>query len=137
MADVAVTDEQEAKGLDIKNNLIETQGVLFVFEQPNRYGFWMKSVKYGFVTILLIYVLLLLYQLFTTVVDNTNGGTKEPSDFTISVSDRIQNYRIIILLETFEEGREKKESHIQTSLQSKEYSTHKVPKASSGGFACT
>jgi uncharacterized membrane protein (UPF0127 family)/Tfp pilus assembly protein PilF len=46
MADVAVTDEQRAKGLDIKNNLTENQGMLFVFEQPDRYGFWMKGMKF-------------------------------------------------------------------------------------------
>jgi uncharacterized membrane protein (UPF0127 family) len=46
MADVAVTDEQHTKGLDIKNNLTENQGMLFVFEQPYRYGFWMKGMKF-------------------------------------------------------------------------------------------
>ena len=46
MADIAVTDEQRAKGLDIKNNLTENQGMLFVFEQPDKYGFWMKGMKF-------------------------------------------------------------------------------------------
>ena len=46
MADVAVTDEQHTKGLDIKNNLTENQGMLFVFEQPYRYGFWMNGMKF-------------------------------------------------------------------------------------------
>jgi uncharacterized membrane protein (UPF0127 family) len=33
MADIAVTDEQRAKGLDIKIGFIENQGLLFVFEK--------------------------------------------------------------------------------------------------------
>ena len=46
MADVAVTDEQQAKGLDVKKNLTENQGMLFVFQQPDRYGFWMIGMKF-------------------------------------------------------------------------------------------
>jgi uncharacterized membrane protein (UPF0127 family) len=45
-ADVAVTNEQHTKGLDIKNNLTENQGMLFVFQQPYRYGFWMMGMKF-------------------------------------------------------------------------------------------
>ena len=43
-ADIALTGEQQAKGLDIKNNLTENQGMFFVFQQPDRYGFWMKGM---------------------------------------------------------------------------------------------
>jgi uncharacterized membrane protein (UPF0127 family) len=46
IADVAFTDEQRTKGLDIKNNLTESQGMLFVFQQPGRYGFWMMGMKF-------------------------------------------------------------------------------------------
>jgi uncharacterized membrane protein (UPF0127 family) len=46
IADVAFTDEQRTKGLDIKNNLTEKQGMLFVFQQPGRYGFWMIGMKF-------------------------------------------------------------------------------------------
>jgi hypothetical protein len=46
MADIAITGEQTTKGLDIKNNLTENQGMLFVFQQPDRYGFWMMGVKF-------------------------------------------------------------------------------------------
>ncbi|MFY9794471.1 MAG: DUF192 domain-containing protein [Candidatus Nitrosopolaris sp.] len=46
MADIAITGEQTTKGLDIKNNLTENQGMLFVFQQPDRYGFWMKGMKF-------------------------------------------------------------------------------------------
>jgi len=46
ISDVAFTDEQKTKGLDIKNNLTEDQGMLFVFQQPGRYGFWMTGMKF-------------------------------------------------------------------------------------------
>jgi uncharacterized membrane protein (UPF0127 family) len=45
-ADIALTGEQQGKGLDIKNNLTENQGMFFVFQQPDRYGFWMKGMKF-------------------------------------------------------------------------------------------
>jgi hypothetical protein len=41
IADIAYTDEQKTKELDVKNNLSENQGMLFVFQLPARYGFWM------------------------------------------------------------------------------------------------
>jgi uncharacterized membrane protein (UPF0127 family)/Tfp pilus assembly protein PilF len=46
MADIALTGKQQTKGLDVKNNLTENQGMLFVFQQPYRYGFWMKGMKF-------------------------------------------------------------------------------------------
>jgi uncharacterized membrane protein (UPF0127 family)/Tfp pilus assembly protein PilF len=46
MADIALTGEQKTKGLDVKNNLTENQGMLFVFQQPYRYGFWMKGMRF-------------------------------------------------------------------------------------------
>src|SRR5437867_3372076 len=46
MADIAITDEQKTEGLDIKNNMTENHGMLFVFQQPDRYGFWMMGMKF-------------------------------------------------------------------------------------------
>jgi uncharacterized membrane protein (UPF0127 family) len=46
IADIALTGEQKTKGLDVKNNLAENQGMLFVFQQPYRYGFWMIGMKF-------------------------------------------------------------------------------------------
>ena len=46
IADIALTGEQKTKGLDVKNNLAENQGMLFVFQQPYKYGFWMKGIKF-------------------------------------------------------------------------------------------
>ena len=46
MTDITLTGEQQTKGLDVKNNLTENQGMLFVFQQPYRYGFWMIGMKF-------------------------------------------------------------------------------------------
>ena len=41
--EIADTNEERAKGLMFRESLPENQGMLFVFEQPDRYGFWMKN----------------------------------------------------------------------------------------------
>ena len=35
-----------SKGLSVKNQLKENEGMLFVFEEPARYSFWMKDMKF-------------------------------------------------------------------------------------------
>jgi uncharacterized protein len=45
-ADLAITSDQHIKGLSIKNHLRENQGMLFMFERPARYGFWMKDMNF-------------------------------------------------------------------------------------------
>jgi uncharacterized membrane protein (UPF0127 family) len=44
--DLALTQEQQTKGLAIKNAMNETQGMLFVFQQPALESFWMKDMKF-------------------------------------------------------------------------------------------
>jgi uncharacterized protein len=44
--DLAITNDQHIKGLSIKNHLRENQGMLFMFETPAKYGFWMKDMKF-------------------------------------------------------------------------------------------
>jgi uncharacterized membrane protein (UPF0127 family) len=44
--DLAKTPEQQAKGLSIKNNLNENEGMLFIFDTPKEYSFWMKDMKF-------------------------------------------------------------------------------------------
>ena len=46
VADLALTADQQAKGLSGRENLSENQGMLFVSKTPGRYGFWMKSMKF-------------------------------------------------------------------------------------------
>jgi uncharacterized protein len=44
-ADVADRDETRARGLMFRDALAEDQGMLFTFDVPQRYGFWMKNVR--------------------------------------------------------------------------------------------
>lgn len=43
---VADTSTELANGLSGKESLAETDGMLFVFEVPGKYGFWMKDMQF-------------------------------------------------------------------------------------------
>jgi uncharacterized membrane protein (UPF0127 family) len=43
---MAVTNDQQVKGLSVKDHLKENEGMLFVYEQPTRQAFWMKDMKF-------------------------------------------------------------------------------------------
>lgn len=42
---VAETEEEQSKGLQNIDNLPEDEGMLFVFDEPQTVGFWMKDTK--------------------------------------------------------------------------------------------
>jgi uncharacterized protein len=44
--DLAITNDQKAEGLAVKNHLKENEGMLFVSERPSRQSFWMKDMKF-------------------------------------------------------------------------------------------
>jgi uncharacterized protein len=44
--DLAITSDQQEKGLSIKNNLSNNEGMLFPFSAPGDYSFWMKDMKF-------------------------------------------------------------------------------------------
>ncbi len=46
LVDVPSTDDQFQKGLGIKDQLKENQGMLFIFTQPAKYAFWMHGMKF-------------------------------------------------------------------------------------------
>lgn len=46
MADIAMTSEQKAKGLGIKDSLKEDEGMLFIFQNEGKYEFWMMGMKF-------------------------------------------------------------------------------------------
>jgi uncharacterized membrane protein (UPF0127 family) len=46
VADLALTPDQQSKGLSGRENLSENQGMLFVMKTPGKYGFWMKEMKF-------------------------------------------------------------------------------------------
>jgi uncharacterized protein len=43
---VADTDEKRSKGLSGVENMSDNQGMLFMFNNPSRQGFWMKEMKF-------------------------------------------------------------------------------------------
>lgn len=45
-AEVATTPKIQSKGLSSRENLATHSGMLFVFEQEERFRFWMKEVKF-------------------------------------------------------------------------------------------
>lgn len=44
-AELAITPQQQTKGLMGRKNLPEDQGMLFVFSGEDRYAFWMKNTE--------------------------------------------------------------------------------------------
>jgi uncharacterized protein len=46
VADIAVTNEQMAKGLSVKDGLAENEAMLFVFGNEAEHTFWMKDMKF-------------------------------------------------------------------------------------------
>lgn len=44
--EIADTDEERAKGLGTRESLCETCGMLFLFDTPGRYAFWMKDMRF-------------------------------------------------------------------------------------------
>lgn len=46
-AELARTPEERAQGLSSREPLGEREGMLFVFEAPGRYSFWMKEMRFA------------------------------------------------------------------------------------------
>jgi hypothetical protein len=44
--ELALNKEMQEKGLSGRNSLIPGEGMLFVFEKPGRYPFWMKEMNF-------------------------------------------------------------------------------------------
>jgi len=44
--EVADDDKKRAKGLSERESLDENRGMLFVFDEKGKYGFWMRNVKF-------------------------------------------------------------------------------------------
>lgn len=43
---LALTPEEQSSGLAIKETMKENEGMLFVFDTPKKYSFWMKDMKF-------------------------------------------------------------------------------------------
>lgn len=46
VVDLALTPDQQSRGLSGREKMSENQGMLFVMQSPGRYGFWMKEMKF-------------------------------------------------------------------------------------------
>ena len=46
LASLSTTPDSQSKGLAIKDSLNENEGMLFIFESPQKYSFWMKDMKF-------------------------------------------------------------------------------------------
>lgn len=46
LADIADTPDKMNLGLGIRDNMTESQGMLFPFKQEGRWGFWMSGMKF-------------------------------------------------------------------------------------------
>lgn len=46
MADIAMTSDQQKKGLSIKGTLKENEGMFFIFQREGKYNFWMNGMKF-------------------------------------------------------------------------------------------
>ena len=46
-AELAVTDEERQQGLMHREKVDSDQGMLFVFEEEDKYSFWMKNMKFS------------------------------------------------------------------------------------------
>ncbi len=46
IADLALTQDEQIKGLAVRNYMNESEGMLFVFQHPSRQSFWMKDMKF-------------------------------------------------------------------------------------------
>ncbi len=43
---LSTTPDAQSKGLAIRDSLNENEGMLFIFENPQKYSFWMKDMKF-------------------------------------------------------------------------------------------
>lgn len=45
--ELAITSEEHARGLSSRDGLAEDKAMLFVFDRPSRYYFWMKDMNFS------------------------------------------------------------------------------------------
>ena len=76
---VAKTDKEKQVGLSGKDKIGENQGMLFIFDKPDYYSFWMKEMEFS------IDIIYINGNKITTIVENA----KPPS----SVNDNLAIYQ--------------------------------------------
>lgn len=78
---VARTDQEKQIGLSKKNKLDENSGMLFVFDNPDYYSFWMKEMKFP------IDIIYINGNKVITVIKNAKPSSSSSSDLTLYKPD--------------------------------------------------
>lgn len=78
---IARTDEERQIGLSKKNKLDENSGMLFVFDNPDFYSFWMKEMKFP------IDIIYINGNKVIMVIENVKPPSSSNSDLTLYQSD--------------------------------------------------
>ncbi len=74
---VARTDGEKQIGLSGKDEIAENQGMLFIFDKPNYYSFWMKEMKFP------IDIIYINGGKVTTIVKNAKPPSSANAELTI------------------------------------------------------
>ncbi len=74
---VAKTEKEKQLGLSQKDKIGENQGMLFVFDTPNYYSFWMKEMKFP------IDIIYINGNKITTIVENAKPPLSANDNLTI------------------------------------------------------
>jgi len=84
--EVADEDEERIKGLSDRDSLDKDKGMIFIFEEKSKYGFWMKNVNFP---------LDLIYISDNTIVDivkNAEPVAEDSTDIQIYEPKEDANY---------------------------------------------
>lgn len=92
---VAKSDSEKQIGLSSKNKISENQGMLFLFDKPDYYSFWMKDMKFP------IDIIYIQNNKVTTVISDVNPPKnstslliykpKKKSDMVIEINAGLAN----------------------------------------------
>ena len=86
--EVADTDQKRVQGLSGRPSLAKNEGILFVFEEPGRYGFWMKDMNFS-IDIIWIGQDKKVVEIMNTIVPETFPEvfySKEPIQYVLEVN---------------------------------------------------
>ena len=78
---VAKSDQEKQIGLSKKEKIEENQGMLFIFDNPDYYRFWMKEMKFP------IDIIYIKDNKVVTIVENAKPPSSSGTDLTIYQPD--------------------------------------------------
>lgn len=74
---VAKTDKEKQDGLSNRNEIAQDQGMLFVFDNPGLYSFWMKDMRFS------IDIIYIKGDKVTTVIENAKAPSSSNTNLTV------------------------------------------------------